>query len=217
MSNLHQIGLAALQYVQDYDETLFPWYEAFDSTTISFPQWDGSMNYATFTFHPDQGFLQPYMKSTQVEDCMTAAGLVPFTVHMPDGGLPVWAAYGTNMNLMPQQNGTYTGLSIAQVQAASDTVFMGDAMTVQSGGTQLERTKTLSPPSQSGGGTLNGRHTGFANVLWMDSHVKAVQPVVSTTATDSAAATRIANNIGDLVPPASVSSNQDYYFLLTKP
>ena len=212
MSNLHQIGLGALQYVQDYDEKYFPAQEGFVGATTN--QWDGLMDYAAFAFHPELGLLQPYMKSTQIEDCLDAAGLVPFTLHNPDGGLPVWAAYGINPSVIAAGIGNTNVTSLAAVQSPADTIMMADSMAL-SGSGQMERVSICAPPSVSGGGSVQGRHTGFANVLWTDAHVKATRVTISTTTTNAAA--RAANNIGDLIPPTSISTNQDYWFLLTKP
>ena len=213
-SNLRQIGLASLQYEQDYDESLFPWFEQFDAATSTFPQWDGAINFGTNppTFLPNQGFLQPYMKNTQIEDCPTAAGVIPFTIDLANG-IPVWAAYGTNMNLMPHDpnTGQYTGLAISQIQAPADTAFMADAATFKNNPPDaMQRTKTLAPPS-SNGPSLHGLHNGMANVLWCDGHVKAVRPTPPATP-----AKYQQNHIGDLTAPAGHESDIDYYFELQK-
>ena len=59
-SNLKQIGLGLIQYVQDYDETM-----PFDSY--------GSGNYASFsngtTIYKWMDAIQPYVKSTQIFNC----------------------------------------------------------------------------------------------------------------------------------------------------
>src|SRR5688572_20280773 len=128
MSNLRQIGLAMMQYTQDSDDTLFPWLQ-FGGSWLNF--WDGRVEFAAGPpkFEPGQGLLQPYMKNTQIQDCPTAAGVVeprPFDLSK---GIPVWTAYGPNMNLFPNNSATntYTGLPMAEVQASADTVFLADA------------------------------------------------------------------------------------------
>src|SRR5262245_218992 len=55
-SNLKQITLGVLMYVQDYDET--------------FPVWDSAV--ATALDWPDQ--VQPYIKNKQVSGCPDAGG-----------------------------------------------------------------------------------------------------------------------------------------------
>jgi prepilin-type N-terminal cleavage/methylation domain-containing protein/prepilin-type processing-associated H-X9-DG protein len=217
MSNLRQIGLAMMQYTQDSDDTMFPWLEA-PPTALSF--WDGYIDFASGPpkFEAGKGLLQPYMKNTQIQDCPTAAGLVeplPFDLSK---GFPVWTAYGPNMSLFPNNSaGVYIGLSMAEVQSTSDTVFLADAAEVSAqSDSGLVRSRVLRAPSS--GSNLHGRHNGMANVLWVDGHVKSLKPTPRTTAdtTGNTAAAYNAKSVGDLKPAASVSSNQDYYFLLTK-
>jgi len=82
MSNLRQVGIATIQYSQDFDETIFPWMEKAGDAAIL--QWDGLTDFSTFPFsyHAEQGLLQAYMKNTQIEDCPTAAGLLPFKIDL---------------------------------------------------------------------------------------------------------------------------------------
>ncbi len=214
MSNLKQIGIATLMYAQDYDETLFP-FSQFTPTTILF--WDGLTDFSTGfppTYKPNQGFLQPYMKNTQIEDCPTALGLMPFVIDIPNG-IPVWAAYGLNTDLI--LNGGSTGASLGQIEATSETILMADAAKFANNpNTKLLRTNLLNPPSQ-GSGSLHGRHSGLANTLWLDSHVKAFRP---TIATDQFSGTPPdvykADSIGNLAAPASRAADVDYYFELSK-
>lgn len=214
MSNLRQVGIATLLYIQDYDETLFPWLEG---DMMGIRAWDGYTDFSAGfppVYRANEGFLQPYMKNTQIEDCPTAAGLAPFTIDLANG-VPVWAAYGVNMLLMPITSGTYSGLAMASVQQPADTVFMADAIRFANNPpTKLVRTNQLIPPS-NGGPQVHGRHGGMANTLWMDGHVKAMRP---TPPTVQRSATPLdaykSNNVGDLVGPSG--RDQDYYFTLEK-
>jgi prepilin-type N-terminal cleavage/methylation domain-containing protein/prepilin-type processing-associated H-X9-DG protein len=219
MSNLRQVGIATLLYIQDYDETLFPWME---NDQMGIRSWDGYTDFSKGfppAYYANQGFLQPYMKNTQIEDCPTAAGLMPFTIDLANG-IPVWAAYGTNMLLMPLGAGgglPYTGLAMASVQAPSDTVFMADAAGfAYNPPTKLIRTNKIIPPSMNGP-AVHGRHSGQANTLWLDGHVKSMHPVPPTmqfgpTSPD----TYKADNVGDLIPASGHAGDPDYYFELTK-
>ncbi|BDI32003.1 hypothetical protein CCAX7_40540 [Capsulimonas corticalis] len=205
-SNLRQIGLATLQYVQDNDETFFPLNE---SGPAGVRLWDGYRDFANSKFDAKEGFLQPYMKNTQIMDCPSAAGAVPISTNF---ATEIITAYATNGNLFVQ-NHTLMSVTLAQVQAPSDTIFMADAAALNSDGT-LGRTETLNLPSD-GGGNVHGLHTGFANVLWVDGHVKAVHPTPNVT--DAATlATFTANNMGNILPSASLSTDPDYYFKLDK-
>jgi prepilin-type N-terminal cleavage/methylation domain-containing protein/prepilin-type processing-associated H-X9-DG protein len=213
MSNLRQVGIATLMYTEDYDETLFPWM-SFSSTGIW--SWDGFMDFSTMTYYANQGYLQPYMKNTQIEDCPTALGLAPFAIDLANG-IPVWAAYGMNTNLISMASGKYIGIAMAAISAPADTVYMADAIKFAYNPLgSLRRTNQLPPPSTHGP-ALHGRHGGIANVLWADAHVKAVKPVIPTVQYNAwSVDTYKTNNVGDLIAPTSVSANQDYYFTLSK-
>jgi prepilin-type N-terminal cleavage/methylation domain len=216
MSNLKQVGLAMLQYVQDYDETMFPWMNNGPMGSIF---WDGYQDFSTWppTFDATKGMLQPYMKSVAMVDCISAAGKIPFDPTQIPG---VWSAYGTNMLLFPVDGNTgqYTGLSFGIIEAAADTVFLADAAEFrwdQPG--VLRRTNILRQPTNNFP-NLHGLHNGMANTLWMDGHVKAFKPVTPnyTDGQGNSPETYRSNNMGDLIPNPGVNANPDYYFLLTK-
>ncbi len=212
-SNIRQVGIATLMYTEDYDETFFPWM-SYSSTGIW--AWDGFMDFSTMTYHANQGFLQPYMKNTQIEDCPTALGLAPFSIDLANG-IPVWAAYGMNQKLIAYSSGHYEGVAMATITAPADTVYMADAIKfAYSPLGSLRRTNMLNPPS-SHSPALHGRHGGMANVLWADAHVKASKPVIPTVQYNAwSVDTYKSNNVGDLMAPASQGGDQDYYFTLTK-
>ena len=211
-SNLRQIGLATLQYVQDNDETFFPWEEQ-DPLQAGIRFWDGYRDFAHQKFDAGAGFLQPYMKNTQIEDCLSAAGSVPVSTNFSN---EIFAAYGTNMELFAQ-NHALVAATLAQIQAPSDTVYMADAAQFSTANGPLSRTESLTDPSD-GGGNVHGLHTGFANVLWVDGHVKAVHPTPPPAADSggNTVASYTANNMGNITPQPSVSTNIDYYFILSK-
>ena len=217
MSNLKQIGLASLQYSQDYDETIFPWLMA---DPLGVKMWDGLTDFSVGyppAYVPEKGFLQAYMKNTQIQDCLTAAGIVPFEVDVPNG-IPVWTAYGVNMILMPlDESGTFSGLAIADVQSPADTAFMADTMEFKfNPSNQMKRTNQLTAPSNNSP-KLHGRHSGMANVLWFDGHVKSLKPTIPTTQFGPTSPIDYKkNNIGDLTPKSGHESDPDYYFELIK-
>src|SRR5688572_3052915 len=76
-SNLKQIGLAWMQYAQDYDERVVP-----TLSDPSFPPapvryyWYGSVtgSGAAAVLKESDGLLQPYMKSGQVQACPSFTG-----------------------------------------------------------------------------------------------------------------------------------------------
>src|SRR6476620_6091213 len=77
-SNLKQIGLASMQYNQDYDERMY-------ASSIGGVQW------------PD--LLQPYAKSTQIFTCPSADKYIAYgasNVQSQNDGLPYHGSYGLN-------------------------------------------------------------------------------------------------------------------------
>lgn len=65
LSNIKQVGLAFIQYVQDYDEVM-PKNCIYNAAAGRYtPWWDPSATYA-------YGFLQPYIKNTQALMCPTS-------------------------------------------------------------------------------------------------------------------------------------------------
>src|SRR5580704_601587 len=60
LSNLRQIGLASLQYVQDYDETYFP--IGYVGANFDWYIWDGTVAPPyTGPWNLSNGLIQPYM------------------------------------------------------------------------------------------------------------------------------------------------------------
>lgn len=215
INNLKQIGLGMLQYTQDYDETMFPT-TYYDAGTGILHQWDGGLNFATNTYDPSQGLLQPYMKSVAIQDCPDAASI-------PLGSPAEHVAYGINQLIYYNTSFSQQPIpSIAAFTVPSETILLADTVGYDKRD-GLYRNDDLTWPS-GGGPTVHGRHQGTASVLWMDGHVKAVRPTygnpyykgyAGTTATDMKN-----QNIGDLVRGAwSSPSNPDqdnYYYEVAK-
>ncbi|MEO7715580.1 MAG: DUF1559 domain-containing protein [Capsulimonas sp.] len=188
-SNLRQIGLAGMQYAQDYDETLFP------------PQIGNYTWYGNNGINTDQtvGLLQPYMKNIPILDCMDAAGISKETSNVP-------TAYGLNM-MIYLSTGQFTEATLAKFTSPSDTILLLDAAGYWNGA--LYRSTTVAWPSLKSPGA-HGRHQGSANILWCDGHVKAMKPVLLPT---SSAAIKT-NNIGDILrgPRTGIADQDDYYY-----
>jgi len=207
-SNLRQIGLAIIQYNQDYDEKFFPW-AVNNSGTPVVAFWDGAVDYTKIgtsgAFNPALGTLQPYMKNGPILDCPSAASVLPYNPADTSSIPPVYTAYGINMNLMYAPS---SSAQLSQISSPADTIVMGDAATPASPpNSGLKRVNYLGP----GGGYFHGIHTGWGNVLWVDGHVKALTPNYNDTAT-----ARPGLNLGDAVPPVSISTDPQYYFELSK-
>jgi prepilin-type N-terminal cleavage/methylation domain-containing protein/prepilin-type processing-associated H-X9-DG protein len=211
-SNLKQTGLATLMYVQDNDENLFP-FDTTDAATGNPIFWDGEANFATYPnigFDPSKGLLQPYIKTAGISNCPDAE-----TMPVVAGNIPT-QAYGINENLVPVDPKTYKLVLVndAQLTSPANTVYITDSAT----GYQnvVYRNNIIDPPSAKTP-LVHAIHGGAtANTLWLDGHVKAMKIIPGGTDRYETAAWYAANNIGDLVPPASVSADQDYYFELQK-
>ncbi len=188
-SNLKQIGLGILQYVQDYDER-------YPMTRID----PGSA--ATFNGQRSTWFAQaqPYLKSTQIFVCPSDSGTTVSggTYWMPAGLTPYRVSYGYSANFA--DSSTSSGIAQAQLTNAASTVIVTDAGTQPGTGATpanpLTWTAKANPwilddylaaggvyseqqvrAADSGDGTNysapSARHLETSNVLWADGHVKA--------------------------------------------
>jgi prepilin-type processing-associated H-X9-DG protein len=211
-SNLKQIGLATLQYVQDNDERMFPWMAWTNNYTNAY-MWDGLVNYAAAgtanDFDPTKGFLQPYLKATAILDCPTAASVLPYDPAYMADGVPVYAAYGVNNYLL--QGGT-NGLPaiLSQITMPASTVLLADAA-IHTNNPKATHGIGRTPQIVAGGGDFHGRHSGMGNVLWMDGHVKAMKPVYGLDSSSDPG-----KDLGDIAPPSNISTDSAYYFELSK-
>ena len=193
-SNLKQIGLAVIQYAQDYDEIQVPAY-SFSNTAAS----------SNFSFWP--GLLQPYAKSQQIFVCPDSKEVIDWV----QGGLS-YTQYGMNVSYasLPDTRykspssayaGQFVGsfanvaVNVASIASTGTTVLVLDGHTWP--GTnrrpyfQLSVDKTMVtqlipvngawPDQQSftelwdatDGAGIIARHLDTSNVLYCDGHVKA--------------------------------------------
>ena len=229
-SNLKQIGLALAQYSQDYDERTVP---LFYSVPSGLQYWWGQIVTTTSPSSADlnAGLLQPYMKNAQILDCPDAASL-------PLGTPPQPFSYGMNFLILGTGN---MGVPLASIQAPAETIGFADSARYRSNVTpNVDRFNQVTPLGQARRSgqyhSVQGRHSGFANVLWLDGHVKAMK-VTYPDATTANGIGGQAQQVGDLINPnypadactynnlaVGVGGNtfdgrcaHDYYFLLNKP
>jgi prepilin-type N-terminal cleavage/methylation domain-containing protein/prepilin-type processing-associated H-X9-DG protein len=129
LSNMKQLGLATLMYVQDYDET----------TPIG----------RTWSTNPAGGFqpgwanvIEPYMKNIGILRCPSDSGVDGNNA--PSGGLGPWISYAANAlcggyagvtdntNIgafgcgMPWASRTETGVTLAAFSRPADTILIGE-------------------------------------------------------------------------------------------
>lgn len=213
LSNLHQVGMGWKIYSQDYDGGFchITYTEYSPGTNIYY--WCTGRRSATGAWDPTLGLLYPYLRNQPVQDCPTAAD-IPVSV------FPV--GYGVNLGLykFDAALAVYIPQTDADAEIPAETIVMADAARWNQAKRDFIRTPTLYLPSNNIP-SLHARHTGFANVLWLDGHVKTTRPVYYPTATGGTPAEALrAHQIGALVPPgcalAPKSSCQDYDYTLNK-
>lgn len=194
-SNLRQLGLAALMYVQDYDET-YPLYQYADCQGFTCYQYWFGLRAGT-TWDKSKGLLYPYMKNGQIQRCPSWAGKAKFGDG--NGYGYNWGYIGSDYYLTfnwPPANPA----ALAALASTSDKILFSDSGFVNvpwygGDGTVVE-TPGIDPPGQwYGVPTMDFRHVdntkninttlqtvtdnGWANCVLADGHVKAYkQPQV---------------------------------------
>ena len=161
MSNLKQIGLAAAQYTQDYDENILP--------IRSYSTCPGSGSCGYFAWSSDK-IIQPYLKSRQVLVCPSNQKAVSYSYNFAMGGQP-------NTNLasidFPAQTVAFadgvgtdtTNISpLFQVNATGSGAWYGYT---------VAETAPSAPANAEYAGLINCEvHLDGANYLFFDGHVK---------------------------------------------
>jgi len=113
-SNLKQIGLAWLQYSQDYDERTVPGFIVIATTDPRRAAWSQ--------------LLQPYAKSTQVFQCPsdTSTGVSTSLLSTPPSPFvaPFHTSYALNFDMVA--SGEHDGISLAEIASPASTVAMVD-------------------------------------------------------------------------------------------
>ncbi len=190
-SNLKQIGVAFMQYTQDYDER-YPgasgYYINYGGTNVPIT-WDLTM--------------QPYIKSYQIVTCPSDSQTP--TVDIPTLGIVKRSyAYANYLRSIPGGGSTggafgNPGRNIASIPAASSTILLGEIIGQNGNGSnpvqldsysrfsnfshvqQLasEAGKNFSDGAPNAASNVpsgtGGRHLGTNNFLYADGHVKALK------------------------------------------
>jgi prepilin-type N-terminal cleavage/methylation domain-containing protein/prepilin-type processing-associated H-X9-DG protein len=182
LSNMKQIGTAAIMYCQDYDErTVRNWFgeEGFEATTAIG---------ATPERYKWMDALQPYIKNTQIFTCPSAANLlyIPRTALTPGQTTRQYGSYSYNRaygQVEIESDLTPAGKSLAQFALPAETVWFAEAV----GGGPYDfdfrwpdvasnPTITNTSPRKLASGPAEyiiERHQGRTNILWCDGHAKS--------------------------------------------
>lgn len=183
LSNTKQLGTATMMYVQDYDETMLPY-----QTAVPIPVPPPATTIPT-SFWPH--LIEPYVKARQAWYCPSNVPLLTATI-VPS---PNSSTYGANFNHVVTSNlgGNPRGLGDfsrpANLMLMTDTL---DASTVRAKDTacptfQAGFARTYCPHTGTATPFAHGlaacvtlqktagvdkRHSGGANVLFLDMHAK---------------------------------------------
>ncbi len=190
-SNLKQIGLAWIQYSQDYDEKIMRFSTGADSASVATPAnpinywWGG---YDGTTFRAANGLLQPYLKSDQVRAC-------PSFTAAPANAYEGSTGYAYNVDTLaptdypaPSFSPVPRTASLASIQDTAQTVAFADSAHLRNydpttfasiSPAVFEANTFLSAP-KANYPTFAARHLETGNVLWCDGHVKAMHPFYRT-------------------------------------
>lgn len=230
LSNLKQIGLATMMYLQDYDNTFFPFQNATTNPQM-FYYWHGGYDYATATYRRELAPIYPYMKNAQIQDCPDGVSLLP-----PAAAYAGYPAYAVNQRLAQSLG---SSVPEASVQQTASTIMLVDGAARRASDNALLKTDQIAAPwyftasgtQLDGGGTAgysvraHGRHAEGVNTLWCDGHASILRPQYRPSSALSDA--RRALKLGELVPPdvtlpATIAAGDplipryNFYFALDK-
>jgi prepilin-type N-terminal cleavage/methylation domain-containing protein/prepilin-type processing-associated H-X9-DG protein len=177
-SNLKQIGLGALQYIQDYDEAIFRSFfgTAGDSNATNYKWMDA---------------IYPYVKSEQLFVCPSDSSIIyrvntnPLSTGQDYGSYGLNGAYGSDLTdaFTPPRSANNLLVNMSQVVVPASTVWVTDnanaPTTVNTGGSQgffwgnISSEPAISNTSPRQLQNIVERHLSTTNVLYCDGHVKA--------------------------------------------
>ena len=220
-SNLHQIGLAWLQYARDSDGTMMRFstdapcdlcVAPNSAVPTAAPQtlyWWGSQR--GDEYDASQSLLRPYLADNKPYSC-------PSFARASGGGELGLASYGYNAGtLSPTRYGpapTFAPsprpVKLSALAHAARTVAFADGAQLNSKGLLWPSTY-LSKPSDDYP-NFHARHAGAGNVLFCDGHIETLRPVYrpsefATYAGLTSKALR-SNHLGDIDADGDLSTNE---------
>lgn len=212
-SNLKQIGLATMQYSQDYDERVVP-------SVVSGPKkyyWWGSVvgSGSSAVLDESEGLIYPYMKSRQIQSCISYKNTL-----RPAMGLTGYAYNSAYLSPWDTSYDHGESVALSQIVAPAKTVQIADSARINTfdySQPTLESNSDLSPPAESKPSAYDGdyptfhaRHLGTGNVLFCDGHVKAMKPVYrsGTFGYSYNASDFVAQNVGDIDEDGDLTTNE---------
>jgi len=181
LSNQKQINVGWVLYAQDYDDTMCQY--SYQNMT-DYRSWHWAYYYdGQGHWDPEQGLLQPYLKSSKLYDCPDARSLKFWRGQLRLGfGINIKLAEGDQTpsgDYQFTQPVTYGG-----VDRPAETLLGADTLFVLGFGTPTQ--ELVYDDLLAYGGwpeTAHGRHGGLANTAWLDGHVRSM-PVTPPSMTD---------------------------------
>ncbi len=216
-SSLRQFGIAWTAYATDNDDCVYVGSSHQGNYEV---QWWAAEDLTTGEAVREKGSLYPYMPSGEIRDCPNADGLG--TNLGLDEDAPV--AYGFSATVHDSGHYAFPNLllKLVEVQMPSETFWWGD------GGRYLNGELARCEITDCEGGfgyqaAFHGRHSGKANILWLDGHADSREPNYTNPGTgvlfgNSTQEQRKQAFLGDLMPEGVVygDENQTYYFWKNK-
>ncbi len=110
LSNCKQLGLAFMQYCQDYDER--------------YNYWTTGLGDASASAQPWWVVINPYVKNAQVVLCPSDTTWGPFVNYHNSFSVPFFPNYGINPNV---QENAAQGLPMARITSAASLIVLADS------------------------------------------------------------------------------------------
>ncbi|MFP3903009.1 MAG: DUF1559 domain-containing protein [Armatimonadota bacterium] len=159
LSNCKQLGLAAMMYGQDYDESVMPTRTGKNEAGSPMTYWCPRAN--------SEGLLAPYTKNIQIFIC-------------PSRGEPAWprnaavgTTYGSNGRLCSDHYYSRPNIRQADLKYPAETVLMADSdWTGDTGDYHTSNAYQLLYDNWHPSRFVPARHNGGANFVFADGHAK---------------------------------------------
>lgn len=154
LSNLKQIGLATMMYVQDYDERFPP-----------------SLHLTTVPVHQRYFYqlLHPYMTNYQIWLCPSIGGFA--TITKPDNSGTFTVNYGANRMVLHVVSWSGAPPSAAEILYPAETLIIADSDHARGGAYGTCNAWRLAPTFHESF-FIPARHNNGANMVFADGHAK---------------------------------------------
>ena len=167
-SNLRQIAMGLVQYVQDYDEKMPHCRYTPDSNQLPSPFTSAMVNYSW------PHLVVPYLKNTGVMKCPSDERARP-TYQGSTTNMEVWS-YGRNYGYFNgDKKGAAEALAMSEIPLPAETIMLGEGDNCNRIGPRQVNwpgSGTISIDKQISAQLLEPRHMDGMNFAFFDGHVK---------------------------------------------